>query len=941
MGKATAFIGDSVLGEKMRVHILAKDLNVPSKMIIEKCKAEGIPSVKNHMSTLSAGLHATICEWFSEEVTSTAIETSERVNLKAARLSRPKKKKKEEKPIEQAPPETEEAPPAPVAEVPPEVEAPAPAEVETKTPAEVATETPPEVEEPAHVGATEPEVAPTLAPDEVTAAEPAAADEAVPTKAVPPPAEAPIEEREVASAAAAAAATDVQVEPPPKPVTPAGPQNVPVPAKLQGPRVVRYEAPERDLQPVRRSPRHRPPTLGEAPGSTPPSSLEPTRPLPPSPAKTGRRKGRFSSRRAASRLSESGERIAEWRDRDLAERQQRIAGATGRRIHRRRTVQGATEPAARVATGPKTTATVHEPVRMKEFCSETGLNFLQLFKVLRDEHGVVGNLNMTLDSETAQLLALNFGIDLMVIPSKTLADELEEEYAVRERAHEMPRSPVVTLLGHVDHGKTSLLDTIRKTHVAADEDGGITQHISSYHIKTRHGAVTFVDTPGHAAFTAMRARGAQVTDVVVLVVAADDGVMPQTVEAIHHAKAAEVPIVVALNKIDLGDQNKLKIFGQLAEHDLTPSGEWGGEVDVIPTSATTGEGVEELVEHLANLSSLLELKADPELPVRGTVIEAETKPGVGPVAQVLIQEGTLRVGDFVVCGSGCGKVRALLNDRGERIRKAGPSIPVEVWGLDDVPVSGDKLYQLDNQQRAKSVAAEIKQSRITSSRTQSTKVKTLEEMFQQRGASDVAELNAIIKADVDGSAAALQHALGQFQSDEVKLTIRHAAVGAVNDSDVLLAEACEGIILAFRVDTAAGVRKLAEQRGVDVRPYRVIYDACDDIKKALEGLLVPEERIETQATAEVRQVFHISKLGMVAGSYVTGGTIDRNHFAKVLRDGVVVRDQCKFVSLKRFKDDVKEVRSGLECGIRLEGFDDLHVGDIIEAYEVLKIARTL
>jgi translation initiation factor IF-2 len=494
----------------------------------------------------------------------------------------------------------------------------------------------------------------------------------------------------------------------------------------------------------------------------------------------------------------------------------------------------------------------------------------------------------------------------------------------------------------VDHGKTSLLDAIRSARVVAGEDGGITQHMGAYHLETSHGAVTFLDTPGHEAFTAMRARGAELTDVVVLVVAADDGLMPQTLEAINHAKAAEVPIVVALNKIDLGDQNKIKIYGQLAEHGLTPSGDWGGEVDVIETSAITGLGVQDLVDHLADLSSLLDFKADATLPAMGSVIEAETKSGVGAVVRVLVQEGTLHVGDFIVCGPAFGKVRALSDDRGNRIQSAGPSIPVEVWGLDEVPTAGDRLYALESLQRAKEIATETKQTRVERSRIQSRKVKTLEEMVLQKGSDEIPELNVIIKADVDGSVAALKHSLGSLPSDEVRLAVRHAGVGAVNDGDILLASACGGIVIAFRVDSSVKVRRLAEQHGVDVRPYRVIYDARDDIKKALEGLLEPEEKIESRGSVEVRQIFHMGKkIGMIAGSFVVSGTIERSQFGKIVRDGVIVRDRCKFASLRRFKDDVREVRAGLECGIRLEGFDDLHVGDVIETYNVLKVARTL
>ena len=981
------------MSEKMRVHILAKQLNVPSKTIIEKCRAEGIASVKNHMSTLSAGLHATICEWFSDGSHDTAVETTSRVDLKKVRL---KKKARQETPDDTGTPQTVTtvadrgpeqiggdgkidqvaATAAEVVDVPiapaeqpesesaePVVEASAPVEVipepvaetpiteEPETPAAPLAEPASTVDKPTELeveSAPVVEQSPEPEPSAEVVEQPAAE---VPTEAPesdePATAEVP-EVMDAESAQAEEPAADAQQDetpssegdeteaeakedtPPapdaPKP-QPAGPQNVPAPAKLQGPRVVRYEAPDRDVYTPRRRPTPRPAAEVD-PGGGPP--------MPSDSGKAGRRKGRTAARRGGH----GSERLSEYRDRDLAERRERVAGATGRRIHRRRSSQPGSKSAPTQA-GPKTEATVHEPVRLKEFCSETGLNFVQLFRVLNAEHNIVANINMTLPTETAELLALHFGIDLTVVPAKTLLDELGEEFTDRQRKKLKPRPPVVAMLGHVDHGKTSLLDAIRSSRVAVGEDGGITQHISSYHIETGNGAVTFLDTPGHEAFTAMRARGAQVTDVVVLVIAADDGVMPQTMEAINHAKAAEVPVVVALNKIDLGDQNLTKIYGQLAEHDLTPSGDWGGQTDVIRTSATSGQGITELLEHLADLSAILELKADPTVPAQGTTIEAETKAGVGSVVLVLIQEGTLRVGDFVVCGNACGKVRALVNDRGERITQAGPSMPVEVWGLDDVPLSGDKLYQVKNMQRAKSIAAETKQARVTDGRVQSTKATSLEDIFKQRDAGEIPELNIIIKADVDGSVAALKQSLSQFPDDEVRLSIRHAAVGAVNDSDVLLATACKGIIVAFRVDAPVGAKRLAEQHGVEIRPYRVIYDVCDDVKKALEGLLSPEERIEPRGAVDVRQVFHISKLGLVAGSYVTDGTIQRNHFAKVLRDGVIVRDRCRLASLRRVKEDVKEVRAGLECGIRLEGFDDVKQGDVIETYEVVEVPRTL
>ncbi len=913
------------MSEKIRVHNLAKLLEVSSKVIVEKCVAEGVDVIKNHMSTVSAGLQETIKEWFSEGADKVSVETATRVDLKKVRVPSTRKKKAVAA-SEATEKESAEDVGVAVADSATAQEAMV---VGDSTP-EVIVEAPPAV------------VPPDGQPETAASSEPVIADAVAETTAAPTTKESPAD-GPTDIEAAPIATPDVAEKTPPAPagpVTPAGPQHVPTPAKLQGPRVVRYEAPEHDTF-RRRPPVSRP--APSAPGSGPSTGAPFTSPDAPGKGAVvpGKRRARVNPRRAAARLNEAGERMAEYGNQDLQERKQRLAGATGRRmIHRRRAQAGGSQQAFQVE--PKTEATVNEPIRLKEFCSATGLNFIQLFKTLRDEYDLVPNINMILPQEPAEMIALSYGIELKVVAAKTLLDQLSEEFDERPRKKLAPRPPVVTMLGHVDHGKTSLLDSIRRATVASGEDGGITQHISSYHIDSDHGPVTFVDTPGHKAFTEMRARGAQVTDVVILVIAADDGIMPQTVEAIQHAKAAEVPIVIALNKIDLGDDNKLKIFGQLAEHGLTPSGDWGGEIDVIPTSATTGTGITELVEHLADLSSVLDLKADPTIPAKGTVLEAETKTGVGSVANVLIREGTLRVGDLIVCGPASGKVRAIIDDQGNRIKSAGPSMPVEVWGLDEVPGSGDTLFCVKSMQRGKEIAAETKRIRTVSARLKSTKVRTLQDVLAQRGTADIPILNLIIKADVDGSIVAMRQALSEFPDDEVKLVIRHAAVGAVNDSDVLLAATSDGIVVAYRVDMALGAKRLSDMHGVDVRSYRVIYNVVDDVKKALEGLLSPEENIETRGRIEVRDLFRFGKKGSaVAGSLVVDGVIDRKHLIKVVRDGVVVREGSYIASLRRFKDDVKEVKNGFECGIRLEGFDDIHVGDVLESYEIVKTARTL
>jgi translation initiation factor IF-2 len=590
-----------------------------------------------------------------------------------------------------------------------------------------------------------------------------------------------------------------------------------------------------------------------------------------------------------------------------------------------------------------------EPIVLREFCAATGIGMARLMPKMIREHNLAPNIAMTIPSELAQLLAMDFGVELVVTKAKSALDRVREEFEARPRENLRPRPPVVTFLGHVDHGKTSLLDKIRQSSVAEGESGGITQHIGAYRLDRGDISVTFLDTPGHQAFTAMRARGAQMTDVVVLVVAADDGVMAQTVEAINHAKAAEVAIVVALNKIDLPGVDTNRVYGQLAEHGLVPQS-WGGEVDVIQTSAVTGEGIDELLEHLSTLSELLDLKADPSAPSTGVVVEAHMKEGAGAVARVLVMDGTLRPGAVLVCGAGAGKVRALTDDRGRRIKEAGPGTPVEVAGLSALPEAGDHFYQVKDLQLAKAVAEEVALERRQRGLAPAQKPRSLEDLFREREMGQVPELNVIIRADVQGSVDVLRNTLAEFPCDQAKLNVLHAGVGGITEGDVVLAQASNAIIIGFHVVADPAAERLANEKSVDIRLYRVIYNLTDDLRKALEGLLAPTIKEEFRGRAEVREIFKVSRVGTVAGCYVVEGVVARSHYLRVIRDGRIIVPTEEDVlkgrhreteSLKRFKDDAREVRSGLECGIRVSGFDDLKVGDIIESYEAVKVARKL
>jgi translation initiation factor IF-2 len=544
-------------------------------------------------------------------------------------------------------------------------------------------------------------------------------------------------------------------------------------------------------------------------------------------------------------------------------------------------------------------------------------------------------INSTLDAETAQLIARDFGAEVLI---RSFEEELTEVETEASKPEDLSaRAPVVTVMGHVDHGKTSLLDYVRKTKIAEKEFGGITQHIGAYQVMTSHGKVTFLDTPGHEAFTAMRARGAQATDIVILVVAADDGVMPQTVEALNHARAANVPIIVAVNKIDRPEADPERVKRELANHGLVPE-EWGGQTIFVPTSAKKGTGVDQLLEMTALQAEILELKAAPNRAAKGVIIEGRLDRGRGPVATVLVQTGTLREGDAVVVGAHAGRIRALIDPAGRKVKSAGPSDPVELLGLGGVPAAGDVLVAVSDERKARQIAqmrAERERAKIKAA----TRV-TLESLHKQIVSGEVKELRLVLKADVQGSVEALGEALERLSTDEVKLKVIHASVGAINESDVMLASASNAIVIGFNIKADPKAQSQAQANGVDLRHYNIIYDVINDLKAALAGLLAPEIRETVLGRAQARQIFVISKLGPIAGSYVQEGKILRGARVRVRRGDSVVGEGT-VTSLKRFKEDVREVLAGLECGIGVDAVKGLQPGDILEVFSTEEVARTL
>ncbi|WP_269633207.1 translation initiation factor IF-2 [Pelomonas sp. BJYL3] len=553
--------------------------------------------------------------------------------------------------------------------------------------------------------------------------------------------------------------------------------------------------------------------------------------------------------------------------------------------------------------------------------------------------GQMVTINQQLDQETAMIVVEEMGHKAFAAKLDDPDAFLEEEGADADKEHELlPRAPVVTVMGHVDHGKTSLLDYIRRARVAAGEAGGITQHIGAYHVDTPRGMISFLDTPGHEAFTAMRARGAKATDIVILVVAADDGVMPQTKEAIHHAKAAGVPLVVAINKIDKPGANLDRVKSELVAEEVVPE-EFGGDSPFVPVSAKTGEGIDSLLEQVLLQAEVLELKAPVASMAKGLVIEAKLDKGRGPVATVLVQSGTLKRGDVVLAGSTYGRVRAMLDEDGKPCQEAGPSIPVEIQGLTEVPQAGDEFMVLGDERRAREVAT-FRQGKYRDVKLAKQQAAKLENMFSDMAAGDVQTLPLIIKADVQGSQEALAASLLKLSTDEVKVQIVHAAVGGISESDVNLAIASKAIIIGFNTRADAGARKLAEHNGVDLRYYNIIYDAVDEVKAAMGGMLAPEQKEEALGTAEIRVVFVASKIGTVAGSMVTSGLVRRNAKFRLLRDNIVIYTG-EVESVRREKDDVKEVKEGFECGIKLKNYNDIAEGDQLEFFEIKEVARTL
>ena len=865
-----------------RVYILAKELGVKSTAIVKKCQDEGL-DVKNHMSTISAGLAATIREWFSEGENITTVETAEKVDLKKVRIRKKKtqKRKPPTKKTKKAVKKTKKTKPA------------------AETTAVIEEETKPEEEQ-------------------LPAEEPKPEEEPI------------IEEPE---------------EKEPEPIIPAGPiLEKPEPARLSGPQVIRVEAPE----PSRRPPKPKPKARYDMPVTEPlmyDEQVQEQSTLIPSKDKKGlprHTKERTHGRRQDERYTETVKKpklTRKWRQRDIEERQARLDAARGEGLRLRPMRKIATKSDREVAaTARPKKALISEPITVKDLSAALAIKSADIISKLMQQD-VMATANQTISSDIAELVALEFGTELVVERKSRLQEQIKAEFEQREKKTLKKRSVVATMLGHVDHGKTSLLDKIRSTQTAAGEAGGITQHIGASEVTWDDKKVTFLDTPGHEAFTAMRARGANMTDVVVLVVAVDDGVMPQTIEAIHHAKAADVPVIVALNKIDLPGCDINRVYSQLAEQELAPA-EWGGKTEVVKTSAITGEGIDDLLEHLDYIAELLELKADDTIPATGWVVEAKMSARQGPVATLLVQEGQLKKSNIVLAGGAFGRVKTLRNSYGKTTKIATSSMPVEITGLNDVPQAGDRFYCMDDINKAKAAAEENQILARENNLTKRTQV-TLDNLFSEIEAGNVKELNIIIRADVQGSVDVLTKYLSELSTEEVKIKILHAAPGGITEGDVVLAEASNAIIIGFNVISEEHVAKIAEAKGVEIRLYNVIYRITEDLQKSMEGLLEPEETEKSLGRAAVRAVFKVSKIGTVAGCYVSSGIVNKNAKVRLIRDNIVIRDDLNIETLKHFKDDVREVKAGLECGIKIAGFDDIKVDDVFDFYEIVKIARTL
>ena len=611
------------------------------------------------------------------------------------------------------------------------------------------------------------------------------------------------------------------------------------------------------------------------------------------------------------------------------QRQQQAAASAKRRAEERDRMQ---KLQFEIAKKAPVKVQIPDAIGVGELASRMKKTGTEVVKALI-KNGIMASLSDIIDYDTAALVAMELGCkvehEVVVTVEERLIDDREDKPEELE-----PRAPVVVVMGHVDHGKTSLLDYIRKANVAAGEAGGITQHIGAYTVNVKGSPVTFLDTPGHEAFTSMRARGASVTDIAILVVAANDGIMPQTIESINHAKAAKIPIVVAINKMDMPGANPERVKQQLTEYDLV-SEEWGGDTIVCPISAKTGEGIDNLLENLVVLAEVLELKANPNRPARGTVIEARLDRGRGPIMTVLVQNGTLHKGDIIIAGTAVGHVRTMINDKGQRVEEAGPSIPVEIAGMSEVPNAGDVFNAVDDERMARELVEERKQQAKERTLGVAKKV-TLDDLFAQIKQGEIKDFNIIVKADVQGSAEAVKASLEKLTNEEVRVKVIHSGVGAINESDVMLAATSNALIVGFNVRPDSAARDYAARANVEIRTYRVIYDCLNEIEAAMKGMLAPKFAEEVIGHIEIRQLYKVSKVGTVCGCYVQDGKVQRGCSVRVVRDGIVIFEG-EMASLRRFKDDVKEVASGYECGIQIEKFNDERVGDIIEAFVMKQI----